>query len=200
MSTPFLPHALPPLAALQAMESLPAAEAFCDPDWVFELSAGGPRALADCDACGVCLHSRRHRDITRWFPEVCADLASLEGGRLVLDGELCVPGPGGMHDAGRLQARTLEPQRIPELPACFVVFDILVWYGDDVRPRPWWQRRSLLQQLPLQGLAHVALQRVHAGEGVWLHRQAQAVGRRVMAKRRNAPYRGGRCSDWLAIA
>jgi bifunctional non-homologous end joining protein LigD len=195
--------------ALGLMEPSRTATPFSDAAWAFALATPGYRMLAETGADtarrtgpGVRLRSRRGVDATRWFAEVAHALAALNLEHAVLDGEVCVLDAAGRSDLQRLHARALQPGPAGAAsPVVMCLRDVLVWNDRDVRPLPWHERRRLLQSLALQGSPALRLERVVRAEGLWLHRQAQALGHESLhAHRTDAPYVAGRSLAWLSIA
>jgi bifunctional non-homologous end joining protein LigD len=191
------------------MEPSRAATPFNSAAWAFALATPGYRMLAELGAGsarragrGVRLYSRRGVDATRWFPEVARALATLNVEHAVLDGEVCVLDAAGRSDLQLLHARALYPGRMDGAsPVVMCLRDVLVWNERDVRPLRWHERRQLLQSLPLQGRPALRLERVVRAEGLWLHKQAQALGHETLhAHRTDAPYVTGRSLAWLSIA
>lgn len=196
MNTP----AAPLLEDLQPMDACRASEPFRDPDWVFELEAGGARVLAEAANGQVRLRSLRGVEVAARFPEVRDAMAGLMRARTVVDAELCVVDTAGRHDPLRLQERSVRGEAAAaDHPVSCWVRDLLVWDGHDVRSLAWWRRRALLRRLKLEGTLRLAP--VCPGDGLWLHRQAQALGRAgIHARRIHSAYAAGRSADWLWIA
>ena len=97
---------------------------------------------------GVRLWSRGGHD---WAPKL-PELESLTGlGDAVLDGEMIVATPDGRADfellTTRLNRRPGDPT--PGPPVSLYVFDILRHHGQDIRNRPWSERRAILDGLEL---------------------------------------------------
>jgi bifunctional non-homologous end joining protein LigD len=183
---------------------------FTSAAWAFALPSPGYRMLAELGACtgaagrghGAQLRSRRGVDATRWFPEVVRALAALPVGHTVVDGELCVLDAAGRSDLQLLHVRALHPGQAPGTSAVVMYLqDVLVWDGRDVCGLPWRERRRLLETLPLPPSGALRRQRITCAEGVWLWRQAQALGRdAIHAYRMDAPYLAGPSIAWLSIA
>jgi ATP-dependent DNA ligase len=116
----------------------------------YEPKWDGFRALAFCRDGDVDLRSRNQRPLARYFPEVVDGLRPIDA---VVDGELLVETGHGF-DFEALMAR-LHPaaSRVEQLrretPARFVAFDVLVIGDDDLRDRPFAERRTRLEQLPV---------------------------------------------------
>jgi ATP-dependent DNA ligase len=141
-------HAVrPPLAPMLARleRELPADGYLYEPKW------DGFRCLAFRTASDVDLRSRNQRPLARYFPELVEALIALPEERFVLDGEI-VATAGSRPDFLALLAR-LHPaaSRVARLsretPALFIAFDLLALGDEDVRGRPFRERRELLEHL-----------------------------------------------------
>lgn len=191
---------LPPALALA--RDVPAVPAGAMLAW--ELKYDGWRAVLAVGEDGeVQLYSRAGRQIRGQFPELAAAGESLQPGT-AFDGEIVIWSAGRL-DFGQVQRRGLSsPSRAAalarDLPAAYVAFDVLALRGEDVRPRPWTERRELLEQLlapvgpPIQaGLATrdrtVAL--------AWFEDLAAVGVEGLVAKPVRAPYRPGFRSGWM---
>lgn len=171
---------------------------FDDPAWIYERKLDGVRCLARRDADGtVTLHSRNDNDMTRTYPEIAAALAARADVSLLVDGEV-VAFEGRRTSFERLQGRLgREDGRGSPIPVFYYLYDVLFLDGHDVRDVPQLARKRLLRGAlhwadPLRFTVH----RVRGGVAMY-----EAACRRgdegVIAKRADAPYRGGRSRDWL---
>ena len=99
------------------------------------------------------LYSRSGDDISATFPELL-DVLPVDA---VLDGELLVRGEaqggaeGGAASFNALQQRlgrkTVSKKMLAEAPAFVRLYDALIVEGQDLRERPWTQRRAALEKL-----------------------------------------------------
>ncbi len=195
-------EALAPIdSPLELMQPSLGLHPFTSSLWDFQLPSQGYRVLAQAAGGRGRLVSRSGIDLVRWFPEFEETFVAWVGPHLVLDGEICMLDSAGRMDSARLHERALRPQpALREQEAFLCVQDVLVHAGRDVRSLPWSRRRSLLQDTGLDDLPHVAVQRTLHGEGVWLHRQARALGlRAIHARHVDARYCAGRSDHWLEI-
>jgi DNA ligase-1 len=198
-STPFRPamlaHAIAP-ADFDALE--PA-------DFVAEWKWDGIRVQAVASREGRRLYSRSGDDITRSFP----DLVDYLQPSVALDGELLVMRDGRVQSFNVLQQRlnrkTVTTKLLEEFPAHLRAYDILTEGEDDLRERPFFERRRRLEDYvsrlhspridvsPLvkfstwQELASARADPTSAGAG----QDADAV-EGIMLKRRGAAYVPGR--------
>jgi DNA ligase-1 len=150
------------------------------------------------------LYSRSGDDITGTFPEV-AEALSIPA---VLDGELLVRGShqggeeGGAASFNALQQRlgrkTVSAKMLAEYPAFVRLYDVLILEGEDLRERPWTERRAVLEalvpRLPaerfdispvVEASSFSSLADIRAGA-----RDEAIEG--LMLKRRDSPYIAGR--------
>jgi len=140
MGLPLSPPIKPQLALTRKV--LPVGE-----EWAYEPKLDGFRAIVFVDGEDFYIQSRGGKDLNRYFPEL-----EFAPGRWVLDGELVIRDADGNLEFDSLQERIHPAQsRIEllskEIPACFVVFDLLA-EGDEVLcERPLRERRERLEAI-----------------------------------------------------
>lgn len=128
-------------------------------DWAYEPKWDGFRMLAWATGGGgePRLDSRSEKPLLRYFPELLPAVEALPEGTVV-DGEVIHVLPSGRTDFDTLSQR-IHPadSRIRMLavqtPAQLVAFDLLAVEGEDLRARPYTERRARLEEL-VAGLAH----------------------------------------------
>jgi ATP-dependent DNA ligase len=189
-----VPYPFPPAEARTAHE-IPVGA-----DWQYEPKWDGFRCLAFRDGQELELQSKAMKPLTRYFPEVAANLRRLEARHFVFDGELVVVS-GRLLSFERLLER-IHPaaSRVRRLssehPAALIVFDLLA-VGPEGRlsSEPLRARRAALERFAAESLTETP--------GVLLSpattdvEQARAWFRGadgidgVMAKRLDLPYRSG---------
>ena len=172
---------------------------FSDPAWIFERKLDGERCLAYCGG-QVRLMSRNQHQITGTFPEIADALTALHLPALVLDGEI-VAFDRDQTSFARLQRRlgVAHPasELLAEVPVFYYIFDVMYSGGRDTRGLPQGERKQILRGLlsyhdPLRYTEH----RDEDGEAYW-HQACRSGWEGVIAKRNDAPYRGGRSKAWL---
>lgn len=150
------------------------------------------------------LTSRGGHVVTARYPEVAAAITEVLGDRHVeLDGELVAPGPGGVPDFERLQARArtaVTAARVAARPVNFVAFDLLALDGVDLTSRPLSARRALLDGLGLEThprlLCSPVFTDVDPAVLLEVARARQVEG--IVTKRPSAAYASGRRSKaWI---
>ena len=175
-------------------------ERFSDPAWLFERKFDGERALAFRRGTEVRLLSRNRKSLNNSYPELVDALTAQACHDFVVDGEV-VAFDGERSSFARLQQRMQidDPQaaRASGIAVSYYLFDLLHLDGHDLRHLPLRRRKALLKraiafQDPLRFTSH----RNRDGEA--LFRDACAKGwEGLIAKRADAPYQGGRSTDWL---
>ena len=189
VNLPVMPPVAPMLAKLS--RELPAAgEMVYEPKW------DGFRCIVFRDGDEVELGSRNERPLTRYFPELLSPLQAQLPDKCVVDGEIVIAGSAGLDFEALLQRIHPAESRIRLLarqtPASFVAFDLLALGADDLRARPFAERRVLLEQAlagvePPLHLTPATRDREVARE--WFERFEGAGLDGVVAKAVDLPYR-----------
>jgi len=139
------PTFIPPM--LLSSGALPSGDA-----WTFEVKWDGCRAQLRYDGRLVSLRTRNGRECSEDFPELAEIADALGKRRVTLDGELVCLRPDGRPDFGRLRHR-LTGSTTRRHPAMLQAFDLLHLDGSSTRVLPYSERRSLLDELALDGPA-----------------------------------------------
>ena len=177
----------PPMEA-ELVSDLPAGDG-----WQYEPKWDGFRGVLENAGGELALWSRNGRPLLRYFPELRA-LGSALAPRSALDGEIVIARDGVL-DFDSMQMR-LHPaeSRIrklsTEIPAEFVVFDMLVWDGDPVWTLPLESRREELEQRA-HGFSLSPYTRDDRAARDWLGSLDAAGLDGVVAKRLGVPYLPG---------
>lgn len=140
MTTPF-PR---PLATMEAKVK----DDFPENGWAYEPKWDGFRALAWSD--GPYLDSRSQKPLLRYFPELTEAISGLPKGTVVDSEIVVVTGDQLSFDSLQMRLHPAESrvQRLSaEIPAEMVAFDLLALKGEDLRDRPFSERRTKLKKL-----------------------------------------------------
>lgn len=148
----------------------------------YEVKWDGFRALVSTED-GLDVRSRRGWAMAELVPELGALPASL-----VLDGELVAFGEDGRPSFPLLSSRVLHGKRT--IPVKFVVFDVLRVDRLSVMENSYADRRALLEELDLEGVAWTTPE--NFDDGPALFDATLGLGLEgVVAKRLDEPYRPG---------
>ena len=177
----------PPMEA-QLVKELPAGDG-----WQFEPKWDGFRGVLENDGGELALWSRNGRPLLRYFPEL-RPLGELLPQHSALDGEIVIARDGVL-DFDSMQMR-LHPaeSRVrklsAEIPAEFVVFDVLLWDSEPFHQEPLEDRRAELEKIG-NGfrLSPTTTEAARAQE--WLDSFEAAGLDGVIAKRLGMPYLPG---------
>jgi bifunctional non-homologous end joining protein LigD len=168
------------------------------PGWSFELKHDGFRFIARRDGERVRVISRNAKDWTDKVPAIVEALVAPPGTSATLDGEGVVVDDRGVNDFERLRAALAE--RGGSRAAFLYGFDLLELDGEDLRRHPWEIRRATLTRLLRKARGGIRLSEHLDGDGETIFRHACGLGAEgIVAKRRDRPYRSGRCTDWMKV-
>jgi bifunctional non-homologous end joining protein LigD len=178
-----------------------------DAGWSYEFKWDGIRAICYIEGGRVRAMSRGDKDLTRGFPEL-GDLEEQLGAHAtVLDGEIVAFDDAGRPSFGRLQRRlnltssAMVARRAGEVPASYLVFDVLHLDGRTLLDQPYDARREVLMSLELSGSSCATAPGFTDAHGADVLAAARAAGMEgVVAKRRDSLYRpGARSPDWRKV-
>jgi ATP-dependent DNA ligase len=159
--------------------------------WQYEPKWDGFRGVLENVQGKLHLWSRNARPLLRYFPELEA-LGERLPPRSAVDGEIVVA-RGGALDFDALQMR-LHPAEsrvrklAAEIPAQFVVFDALLWDGEELYKLPLEKRRKRVEKLPFS--ISPATRDIEVARG-WVESLERAGFDGVIAKRLEASYAPG---------
>jgi ATP-dependent DNA ligase len=181
VSLPLKPPIKPQLALTR--KELPKGE-----EWAYEQKLDGFRAIVFVDGEESYIQSRGGKALSRYFPEM-----SFAPGRYVLDGELVIRDAEGSLEFDALQERIHPAEsRInllsKEIPAGYVVFDLLAEGDESLLDAPLAERRARLEALAGdKGLELSVLTPDPEQAEEWMRRTEG-----TMAKQLDAPYIPGK--------
>ena len=195
------PEPMPPLVPMLATL---VGKPFDDEAWAFEPKWDGIRAL------GVCtdetkLISRNDKDITVAYPELHTLHQQLVALDAVVDGEI-VAFEDGVPSFQKLQSRmhvrgAADIKRLAkEIPAAYIVFDLLYLDGTDLTGQAYGERRKILEDI-LVATERIQLSPFVRGDGVALFEAASKQGLEgIVCKRLDSRYEtANRSKSWLKV-
>jgi bifunctional non-homologous end joining protein LigD len=173
-------------------------------EWSHEVKWDGVRILADTRDGATRMWSRNANDVTPAWPEISA--APLGDRDVLVDGEVIALNERGIPDFRVLQDRmhtrnATTAQRLSrQIPATFMVFDLLRLDGRDLTDQPLERRREVLAGLDLTG----STWQVPAAydDGAMLHDATRQQGLEgIVSKRLSSRYTFEvRSPHWLKFA
>jgi bifunctional non-homologous end joining protein LigD len=168
------------------------------PQWVHEIKHDGFRFICRRGRDDLRIYSRRGHDWTDRVPAIARALALLPVASVTIDGEGVACGANGVTDFERMRSAV---GRKGSREAFLYAFDLLELDGVDLRREPWSDRRWRLANLLRNATDGIRLSdHIDGAGGNSIFRHACAMGLEgIVAKRRDKPYRSGRCSDWIKI-
>ncbi len=190
-----LPEFVPPMLAKLG-------EPFSSDEYQFEIKWDGTRALAFVEGGDYRLINRRQNPSKLRYPEL-SYLGELPAGTL-LDGEIVVLVDGKPDFAGMLRREQVRTERraqqlARELPAVYVVFDLLYRGGQSIMNEPLTSRREQLGDLLADSPA-IFSEGVESEGLAYFEMACEQELEGVVAKRLSSRYRPGVRSDaWIKI-
>jgi ATP-dependent DNA ligase len=183
-----------------AMEAQPASELPAGPGWHYEPKWDGFRCLAFRDDSKINLASKSQKPLTRYFPELAAELLALKAKNFVLDGEIVIPVDGHLSFDNLLMRIHPAESRVRKLsqetPCVFIVFDLLVDdRGKRLTEQPLRERRQKLETFAKKYFRQDGIVRLSpmtsdlALARKWFHMGVGLDG--IIAKREDLAYQSG---------
>jgi bifunctional non-homologous end joining protein LigD len=179
-------------------------------DWGYQLKWDGVRLLSRLENGKIDLFSRQMLNKTSLYPEAVQSLQSLQAlqanqakaEEYVLDGEAVMfdstkQRPNFSLILQRERSRSITTGKHPESQFIYVLFDLLYWNGEDLRPLPYEERYRRLHQLLPEKLPHLFVTDMfHDRDSLW--KWVEAAGwEGVVGKRLSSPYREAKKhKDW----
>ena len=161
--------------------------------WVHEIKHDGYRLIARRDGNRVRLFTRRGYDWSGKYPRIVESLLSLRVRSIIVDGEAVWAGKDGKSDFDKLHSNAHDDQ------VFLYAFDLLELNGEDYRQHPLEKRKAKLEKI-LARTQGMRFSEHLDGDGDTIFEQACKMGLEgIVSKRRDFPYRSGRCKSWVKI-
>jgi bifunctional non-homologous end joining protein LigD len=142
----------------------------------------------------VRLYTRSAYDCTARLPAIAAAAERIKAKSFTIDGEAVVLGPDGLSRFNELRRREAAHAAI------LYAFDLIEHDGEDLRTRPFLDRKAALARL-LRGIkAGIVLNEHVAEDGPTVFAHACKLGAEgIVSKRVDGKYRSGRCPVWIKV-
>jgi bifunctional non-homologous end joining protein LigD len=165
------------------------------PDWLHEIKHDGYRLIVQRDGVRVRLFTRNGHDWTARYPLIVEAALKNRQTSFVIDGEAVLLGVDGISDFNGLHSRRHDDE------VQLYAFDILALNGEDLRKLPLSLRKANLARLLARRPEGIFVSDFEQGViGPDLFRAACKFGLEgIVSKRRDRPYRAGRCPDWVKV-
>jgi bifunctional non-homologous end joining protein LigD len=162
--------------------------------WVHEIKHDGYRLIARSDGNRVRLYTRRGYDWARKYPWIVDSLLYLRVRSITVDGEAVWCGKDGKSDFDKLQSRAHDQQ------VFLYAFDLLELNSEDYRQHPLEKRKAKLEKLLARTEQGMRFSEHLDEDGETIFQHACKMGLEgIVSKRRDFPYRSGRCKSWVKV-
>jgi bifunctional non-homologous end joining protein LigD len=163
-------------------------------DWVHEIKHDGYRIIVRRDGPTVRLYSRNAYDWTVRMAAIAVAAERIKAKSFTIDGEAVVLGPGCLSRFEELSRR--EAARTTILYA----FDLIEHDGEDLRNRPFLDRKAMLAQLLRNTKAGILLNEHIAEDGLTVFAHACQLGAEgIVSKKVDGTYQSGPCCAWIKV-
>jgi bifunctional non-homologous end joining protein LigD len=161
------------------------------PGWVHELKHDGYRLQIHIRDGRVRLYTMNAADWSERYPLIVEDAARIKG-TAIIDAEVVCAGKDSVPDFDRLHGRLFDHLAV----AC--AFDLLMLNGDDLRRRPFVERKAALAKLLLRSRGGIQYVEHAEGHGDKMFAAVCDLGLEgIVSKRIDAPYRSGPSKSWI---
>jgi bifunctional non-homologous end joining protein LigD len=148
-------------------------------DWVHEIKHDGYRMIVRRDGAVVRLYSRNANDWTARLPAIAAAAERIRARSFTLDGEAVAVGPDGLSRFDELRRREAAHKAI------LYAFDLIEHDGEDLRNRPFLERKDALARLLRDTKAGILFNEHVAGDGPTVFEHASGLAPRASFQRRS---------------
>jgi bifunctional non-homologous end joining protein LigD len=142
---------------------------------------------------GQAIHASGLR-LVRQVPWIFDSLLSLRVRSIIVDGEAVWCGKDGKSDFDKLHSRAHDQQ------VFLYAFDLLELNGEDYRKHPLEKRKAKLEKLLARTQQGMRFSEHLDEDGETIFEHACKMGLEgIVSKRRDFPYRSGRCKSWVKV-
>ena len=181
-----------PAAFIHPCQPIVAKQPPTGPGWAHELKHDGYRLQIHVRDGRVKLYTMNGADWSKRYPLI-VDAAAHIKGNAILDAEVVWIGPDGVADFDALHSR------VNDKSASACAFDLLMVNGDDLRRRPYVERKAALRKLLRHGRGIQYVEHAE-GHGDRLFAAACKLGLEgIVSKKLDALYRSGPSKAWIKV-
>jgi bifunctional non-homologous end joining protein LigD len=163
-------------------------------DWVHEIKHDGYRLIVCRNGPIIRLYTRNAYDWTPRLPAIATAAGRIKAKSFTIDGEAVVVGPDGLSRFEELRRREAAQTAI------LYAFDLLEHDGEDLRNRPFLDRKAALARLLRDIEAGILLNEHVAEDGPTVFARACRLGAEgIVSKRVDGTYRSGSCPVWIKV-
>jgi bifunctional non-homologous end joining protein LigD len=164
------------------------------PGWVHEIKHDGYRIIVRRDGPTVRLFSRNAYDWTARLSAIATAARRIKAQSFTIDGEAVVLGHDGLSRFEELSHR--EGART----AILYAFDLIKHDGEDMRNRPFLDRKAALARLLRNTKAGIPFNEHIAEDGPVVFTHACRLGAEgIVSKKVDSTYRSGPCRVWIKV-
>jgi bifunctional non-homologous end joining protein LigD len=162
------------------------------PGWVHELKHDGYRLQIHVRDGRVRLYTMNGNDWTKRYPLIFWDAAKIEGSA-IFDAEVVWLDSDGVPNFDALHSRVNDER------ASALAFDLMMRNDDDLRRKPYLERKAALRKLLHHGRGIQYVEHAE-GHGDKLYAAACRLGLEgIVSKKLDAPYRSGKSKLWIKV-
>jgi bifunctional non-homologous end joining protein LigD len=163
-------------------------------DWVHEIKHDGYRMIVRRDGPSVRLYSRNAYDWTVRLAAIATTAEQIKAKSFTIDGEAVVLGPDGLSRFEELSRRK------GARTAILYAFDLIEHDGEDMRNRPFLDRKAALARLLRNTKAGILFNEHIAEDGPVVFAHACQLGAEgIVSKKIDSAYRSGPCPVWIKV-
>jgi bifunctional non-homologous end joining protein LigD len=163
------------------------------PGWAHELKHDGYRLQIHVRDGRVRLYTMNGADWSKRYPLIIREALRI-GGSAILDAEVVCMDDSGVPDFGLLHSRTNDNGAV----AC--AFDLLMLNGDDLRRKPYAERKAALRKVLRRSRDGIQYVEHTEGDGAEMFEAACKLGLEgIVSKRMDSLYRSGPARSWLKV-
>jgi|SRR5215475_9614045 len=164
------------------------------PDWVHEIKHDGYRMIVRRDGPAVRVYGRNAYDWTARLPSIAAAAERIKAKSFTIDGEAVVLGQDGLSRFEDMRRRDAAQKAI------LYAFDLIEHDGEELRNRPFLDRKAALARLLRDTKAGILLNEHVAEDGPTVFAHACRLGAEgIVSKRVDGTYRSGPCPVWIKV-